>query len=380
MFGVTGIVLVGGFVEDIFIQLREFTIHSQLGHLQVYREGFYEMGRRDPYKFLIENPDELRSSFRNWPEVFDVMKRVGFSGLANNGKVDYPIVGEGVEPARESKVGSMLRIVEGRQFDESDEAGILLGRGVAGALKVKPGDYLTLLVNTPDGALNSLEFKVVGVFQTFSKDFDERAVRIPLVAAQDLLATTGVHSLVFSLKHTEDTDAVVMQLQNDLQEAGYAVKPWYELADFYKKTVDLYRRQFSVLQIIVLVMVVLSVANSVNMALHERTGEFGTLMALGNRRGQIFRLILVEYCLMGLIGAGSGIILGVFLAWLISGVGIPMPPPPNSDIDYTAYIRIVPEVVSVAFLIGVGATVLAAVLPARRAVSISVVEALRSNI
>jgi len=49
--------------------------------------------------------------------------------------------------------------------------------------------------------------------------------------------------------------------------------PWYEVADFYKKTVELYRRQFGVLQLIVLVMVVLGVANSVNTTLYERTGE-----------------------------------------------------------------------------------------------------------
>ena len=37
--GVSAIILSGGFVEDVFIQLRESTIRSQLGHLQVFREG-----------------------------------------------------------------------------------------------------------------------------------------------------------------------------------------------------------------------------------------------------------------------------------------------------------------------------------------------------
>ena len=35
VFGVVGLILTGGFIEDIFIQLREATIHSQLGHLQI---------------------------------------------------------------------------------------------------------------------------------------------------------------------------------------------------------------------------------------------------------------------------------------------------------------------------------------------------------
>ena len=35
MFGVMALTLSGGFIEDVFIQLREATIHSQLGHIQV---------------------------------------------------------------------------------------------------------------------------------------------------------------------------------------------------------------------------------------------------------------------------------------------------------------------------------------------------------
>jgi putative ABC transport system permease protein len=40
---------------------------------------------------------------------------------------------------------------------------------------------------TAEGALNSLEFEVVGTFQSLSADFDSRAVRITLAAAHELL-------------------------------------------------------------------------------------------------------------------------------------------------------------------------------------------------
>ena len=56
-----------------------------------------------------------------------------------------------------------------------------------------------------------------------------------------------------------------------------------------------------------------------------------------------------------------------------------MPPPPNSDAGYTAYIRIVPEIVVRASLAGFLATALAALLPARRASRLPVVDALRQN-
>ncbi len=126
-------------------------------------------------------------------------------------------------------------------------------------------------------------------------------------------------------------------------------------------------------------MVLLTVANSVNMTIFERTGEVGTLLALGNRQHDVLRLIVAENVLLGLIGAVSGVAVGVGLAFAISTLGIPMPPPPNADAGYTAYIRIVPGVVVRAALAGFLATSLAALAPARRAAGLPVVDALRQN-
>lgn len=381
MFGVIGLILSGGFIEDVFVQLREFTIHGQVGHLQVYRDGYFQFGRRDPYRYLLNSPSEIIAEAMAWPEVADVMMRLSFSGLANNGRADLAVLGEGVEPEKEARLGSSLTIVDGRQLDDTEPFGMLIGQGVARSLKLKPGDYLTLLANTPEGALNSNEFKVVGVFRSFSKEYDERAVRIPLAAAQDLLAVSqGIHSLIFSLRNTESTDIVVGRLRELLSSELYDVKAWYEIADFYRMTVELYRRQFGVMQVIILIMVLLSVMNSVNMAVYERTGEFGTLLAIGRRPSDILKMLVVEYMLLGFLGAVLGAGIGILLAWAISQIGIPMPPPPNSDIGYTASIRLVPKVICLAFGVGVIATITAVIPSGWRASRQPIIDALRSNI
>jgi putative ABC transport system permease protein len=308
------------------------------------------------------------------------MARLNFSGLANNGQADLPILGEGVEPAKEARLGTATTLVAGRALQDADTFGVAIGEGVATALQLKPGSYLTLMINTSEGALNTLEFQIVGVFRTFSKDYDDRAVRIPLAAAQELLFTPSVHSLVVLLDDTDATDKVAGSVKEILRKQGYEVKPWHELADFYSKTVELYKRQFGALQFIILLMLVLSVASTINMAIFERTGEFGTLLAIGLRRIAIFKLVLLENILLGCVGGVLGVIVGVILAGIISGIGIPMPPPPGSNIGYIAYIRVVPWVLIAAAIIGMLAALVAAVLPGRRASRLSVVEALRHNI
>jgi putative ABC transport system permease protein len=221
---------------------------------------------------------------------------------------------------------------------------------------------------------------VVGVFQTFSKDYDAHAVRIPLLAAQELLATEGVNTLVVELKQTKDTGMVEADLLQRFGSQGLEVNNWLKLNEFYAQTVEMYDAQFGILRIIILLMVLLSVANSVNMSVFERVGEFGTMMALGNRSRRIFGLIIAENSIIGLTGATAGVLLGILLALIISAIGIPMPPPPNSDLAYTARISIVPSVVIGAFAVGLIATILAAILPAMRVRHIPVVDALRQNI
>jgi putative ABC transport system permease protein len=158
------------------------------------------------------------------------------------------------------------------------------------------------------------------------------------------------------------------------------VKTWDELAEFYRSTAALYERQFGFLQLIILFMVLLSVANAVNMTLHERIPEFGVMRALGRTGRDVFGLALVETAVLGAAGALLGVLAGILLAVIISAIGIPMAPPPNSESGFTAGIRVVPWILGAAFASGVVATIAAALLPARHLARIPLVEALRRGV
>jgi putative ABC transport system permease protein len=380
VFGVVGLIIAAGWVNDIFLQLGEALIHSQSGHMQVYRKGYYEGGTRSPGKYLIDDPEALQRQIASIEAVNDVMARLNFSGLLSNGRSDMPVIGEGVEADKEAELGTAVSIVEGRRLNANDAFGMLIGRGLAQALQLKPGDHATLLASTLDGALNTVDLEVVGVFESFSNEYDARAVRIALAAAQELLGTRAANALVITLRETPDTQRIASMLARDLGPRGLEVKTWVELNDFYEKTVRLYERQLGVLQAILLAMVVLTIANTVNMSVFERLGEFGTMRALGSRSRYVFGLILTENLLLGLLGSGLGVMIGILLAALISEIGIPMPPPPNANLAYIARIQVSTGTVLMAFVIGVLAPTLAALWPARRVSRTPVVDALRSNV
>jgi len=378
--GVVTIIISGGFIEDVFVQLRESTIHSHLGHIQVFQQGYQEHGRREPSRYMVRQPDNVIDAISHIPHVQAVMARVNFTGLAHNGRADLPVIGEGIEPDREAQLGSAITITAGHFLQDSDRSGVIIGEGVASALNLHPGDYMTLMTNTVDGALNTLECEIVGIFRTFSKEYDDRAIRIHLLAAQELLDTESVHTIVTLLDNTENTDQVISKIAAIPILQNYEVRAWWELADFYQKTEALYRRQFGALQVIIFTMLVLSVASTVNMTIYERTGEFGTMLALGSRQRQVFMLVLLENTLLGLIGSVLGMIIGITLADIISGIGITMPPPPGSNIGYIASIRLIAWVLITAMLTGIFASTTAAILPACRASKLQITDALRYNI
>ena len=266
-FGVAALIVTGGFVEDIFLQLREATIHSQFGHLQIYKEGFQARGRQNPYQYMHAEPQQLVEQLSETSGVSDAMARITFSGLLSNGRADLPIMGVGMQPDKEARLGTLISMTSGRALEDSDEYGIVIGEGIARSMRLEVGGFVTVLTATPEGALNSLDFDIIGIFRSFSREYDASVVQIPLSTAQFLLDVQSAHSIVLSLDETDMTDQVMESIKQRYYGSGLEVVPWYELADFYQKTVALYKRQFTVLQGIILIMVLLVVTNSISMSI-----------------------------------------------------------------------------------------------------------------
>jgi putative ABC transport system permease protein len=115
------------------------------------------------------------------------------------------------------------------------------------------------------------------------------------------------------------------------------------------------------------------------MSVLERVGEIGTAMALGVTRGQILRQFLTEGALVGALGGAIGVGIGTVLAYAISAIGIPMPPPPGMGRGYIAEIMVTPRLALEALGLAVATTLAASVYPAWKAARLVIVDALRFN-
>jgi len=378
-FSVASVVLSGGFFDWLLKHLRESSIESRLGHLQVTQQGYKESGIADPFAHLLPNKSPEFTTVNSLPEAKVVASRISFSGIISHGETSVSFLGEGVEPDKETILSKQVAIVEGENLSPDDANGILLGAGLAANLGVKPGDSIVLLANASSGSINGVEGHVRGLFATFTKAYDDSALRVPLPMAQRLLRTTGVHSWVMLLHQTGQTEAALATLKSQLGESKLQITPWYELADFYNKLSALLIRQVNVIRGIIALVVLLSISNTLIMSVMERTGEIGTLMAMGSNRREILGLFVSEGGFLGLLGSIIGVLLSLILASIISAIGIPMPPPPGSDRGFTAGILLSWETVLIAMTLVTATTLIASLYPAWKASRLEIVDALRHN-
>jgi putative ABC transport system permease protein len=254
-----------------------------------------------------------------------------------------------------------------------------VGVGLARNLGVKIGDRLVVLSTPTSGGTNAVEVSVRGTFSTISKAYDDVALRMPISTAHELLRTDGAHAWIVMLNETSETAPVVAAFRKQLPENQFDVVPWYDLADLYNKTETLFRKQVDGIRLILAVIILLGILNTITMSVIERTGEIGTSMALGMRRGGILRVFLAEGLVIGCIGGIFGVCAGLALAAAITAIGIPMPPPPGVSHGYTSQVLVTWRIAGEAFVTGVLSSVLGSVFPAWRASRKSVVDALRHN-
>jgi putative ABC transport system permease protein len=116
----------------------------------------------------------------------------------------------------------------------------------------------------------------------------------------------------------------------------------------------------------------LGVANTVAMSVMEQKRSLGLLRAVGMRRGQVVRMVILQSMLLGVAAGLVGLVAGLSTAVFIQFVSQPL-------LGHPLAIRIRPDVVAVSLAAAVLVTAVAAWLPARRAVGLDLLEAMAAE-
>jgi putative ABC transport system permease protein len=379
--GSASIFLFQGFNHGIMNQYKDNTVHSRYGHGQINTAGYRDKVFEKPWEVWMENSLALSEKLKAAPEVDRIFPRIEFFGLLTNGRMTVSGRGQGVDGKEEAVFFNTLNIEDGETLSNQED-GILLGRGLARALDVKPGDRVTILSNTVHGSMNAGDFVVTGLFHTGQKDFDDAVFRIQISQAQTLLDTNRVESIALGLKNDRDWPKVAALIEklSSLEPLGLEATPFAVLDKvYYQHSVDWLNQQFHVIQLIILSIVILGIFNTVSNGVLERKPEIGNLRANGESPGDVIKLLNLEGLTVGVLGAAIGIFFALLMNLTVLREGILMPPAPGLTRQFHVQIEFLPGMALWAFALNSLTTVIGTWLAAWRVARMPIADALRST-
>jgi len=382
-FGFAAVSLFRGYIHNVYDGLRNSAIRGEgLGHLTLYKKGWLLGGKLDPDKYMFTK-DEMNTIERLLKKEADVVlvtPQLRISGLASNGRVSTIFLAAGVIPADELVIqGSWanVRPVIGKPLSDENAYGVEMARDLAAILNLEPGDDGVVMATTPEGQMNALDILVSGVFDSGSENTNDKYMRVPFTFAQSLYDTDKADRMVILLDDWKKTEVARSKLQTILGDAGLQceIKSWDELSIFYARVKGMFGMIFMFIFTIVLVVVTMSVVNTMGMAVLERTREIGTLRAIGVKRRGISSLFAIEGALLGFMGSCFGIFLNI-IVWLGVRMADIRYVPPGRSSEVSLVVDLLPPVMFRLTLFMVFLSLLASILPARRAARLNVVNAL----
>ena len=322
--------------------------------------------------------------------------RISFVGEMFFGEGSLPIRLIAIDPATDGAVFRLQdTLLAGSEYLESGLPGLILGAWMTDDLGIALGDLVEVRTRTRHGAMQVLELELVGMLLSPNPTINRGVGFLPLDVAQYDLEMTGVTEVVLGamparlgrpvavpagsfLSH--QIDGVNAMLAQELP--GLVAVGWPRLARDYLAMMESESSGSVLLLVLVFVIAAVGISNTMLIAAYERIREFGMMRALGMDDTAIRATMVFEAGFIGCLGSLCGLLLGAVATFCLVKWGIDMSGfYGDVSIGYrvTAVFRGAwnPGTMAIAVVFGVLASMVIALLPARRALRLDIVQCLR---
>jgi len=234
-----------------------------------------------------------------------------------------------------------------------------------------------------NGELLNQSFRVCGVFKSGNTMFDQINA---FVLQKDLSGVAGLgadefHEITLLLNDGVDIEG----FQKDIRRAfpHISALTWKELAPDAGMMAEYMAFYYLIIMGFILFALAFGIVNTMQMAILERTKELGMLMAIGMNRKRVFNMIMLETIFLTMVGAVAGMLLGWLVVLITGHTGINFSSVAEGFESMGWAAKVYPDITA-SFFFGVTLMVvltgiLSSLFPARRALNMNPVDALRSD-
>lgn len=371
-FGFAGILMLNGYSNRVTNFLRVYTVYVlHVGHIEVFAKDGFQKFPYQPKKYSItpENQAIIERAIQEESQVDFYEQQLRGSGLIGNGCVSLPFFAQAIDPVVDQKIRThpdvkqwmwMIEFfLKGRGlWNYSEEMGpIGVSRDLARALgksnvhddvasagvtivncddpdaksKFSLDANVQLLAGTWSGPLGAVDGEVTSLFTTGFQETDMSSILLSVKHLQKLYDTPNVSQYAIWLKDPNRLEEVAARLEKNLNARGgsFEVLKWDEerLSPYYVGTTQFIHSMMGFISSVLVLVVILSVLNSVTMTVLERSQEIGMYRSVGYRKSQVNSLYMRESLILSILSLIAGGILGTGIIAAINHAKIIYHPP-----------------------------------------------------
>ncbi|MBN2213922.1 MAG: ABC transporter permease [Bacteroidales bacterium] len=337
--GVALTVLAHCYITGILRDSIEFTARYSSGHVKIMTRAYAENSDQVPNDLALLGVDELISNVQDDFPDMEFVQRINFGGLLDSpdkygetkkqgivSGIAVDLISENTKETERLNLAGALR--KGRFPEKPDE--VLLSDEFAEKLEVNPGDPVTLISSTMYGGMAVQNFVLAGTIE-FGVEFMDRSGMIADITgiqnALDMQDACG--EILGFLDNPRYNDEMAMQVEQTFNNK-YAdpddqfspvmsrLKNESLLSGFFEM-VDM----FSGIIIFVFILAMSIVLwNSGLIGGLRRYGEIGLRLAIGEEKGHIYRSMIGEAVLIGIVGSTIGTLIGLGFSYWLQEAGL----------------------------------------------------------
>lgn len=310
-FGLAVGVLMWAFANGLQQQRLLYQLEHSIGHIKITHPNFDE---EKPIQTLITDSLLTQISPKNHSEILAFSWRLNTYLMASTSSKQLLADVYGIVPQQEKQVFSIYQqLSQGNYFEDTNvQNPILVGESFAQKMQLKLHQKVKLHFPTAQKSIDTLAFKIVGIYKVNNARFEANHV---FILASDFqkalhLNTHQYHQCLLKTHSHQQAITLSAGMQDDLPT--YQVQSWAEIAPelaYLEEVLDYF---FNIFVAVILLLLSFGLVNVMLMSVLERQYEWSMLVAMGMLHRQIFFLVVLEAIFLAS--------LGLFLGFLIAAV------------------------------------------------------------
>ena len=337
--GVMVTVIMSGFLKGVFSDVINQNAKLDTGHLKIMTKPYAENKEQLPNDLaLLEIKELIDSLNHNYPELIWT-PRIKFGGIMDvpdtlgNTKLQGPGMGLAIS-LQNDESGELQRLQltkslkKGRLPKRSGE--IILSDDYAAKLEINPGEEITFFGSTMEGSMVFQNYEMTGTVKFGSPLMDKGTFIIDISDAQNMLdMENGTGELLGYFKDDKYDDQKALVIAKNFNakykesDDEYApIMVTLKDQNGLRESLDMGDAFSGIFVFIFILAMSLVLWNTGLIGGLRRYNEFGVRLALGESKNNVFKFLLIEASIVGLIGSIIGTILGLIFCYYLQEVGI----------------------------------------------------------